>query len=126
MERIYETLRPESVANTTITVHQQLEEKVAAAEQRAIEAERRERKAKEQQQEYRTETTKTYTIISIALLSIFMFVLGRATSHWADLNAELRDVRERIAVVEALQKPSPSLPVRQGSTASPPAGPPIP
>ena len=126
MKRIYEALRPESVANTTTTAHQQLEEKVAAAEQRAIEAEHREREAKEQQQEYRAETNKAYTFIWIALLSIVMFTLGRVTSHWADLNAELRDVRERIAVMEALQKPSPSLSIRQGSTASPPAGPPIP
>ena len=108
---VYDRLRLPSVADTRTAqlLHQQLEEKVAAANQRAAEAERREREAKEQQQEYRAETNKTYMLIGIALLSIVMFALGRASSHWGDLNAELRDVRERIAVMEALRNPSPSL-----------------
>lgn len=105
-------------ADTARTL-QMLEDRAAAAEQRADEAERRERKAKDQQHEYRTDTNKTYIIIGIALLSIVMFALGRTTSQWFDLNAELRDVRERIAIVEALQGRSSSQPAQHKPTASP-------
>lgn len=98
---------------------QALGEKAEKAEQRAEKAEQRERNAKEETRKDRFETNKTFIIIAVALFSIAMFALGRVTSQWGDLNAELRDVRERIAVMEVWRNPPSTSSVQQKPTASP-------
>lgn len=98
--------RATAAEQQAVAANQRAEEdrrRAVAADHRAEEADRRAADAQDDTRKHQFETTKTFLVIIVALFSIGGFIAGRLSAHWMDLNSELRAVRERIAVVEALQ-----------------------
>ena len=54
----------------------------------------------EKGEEHRTEISRWIVGIMLALAMFVGAAAGRLTSQWLDFNAELRDIRERLVIVE--------------------------
>lgn len=87
------------------------------AERKSDEAERREKEAVEGAHIYRVDTNKWILTAFIAILmagiAIVAFTTGRMTSHWIGLNSELRDLGQRLTVIETIigqRRPSTQIP----------------
>ena len=100
-----------------------LQQKKEALQQKK-EALERAAQSESQTQKDRFESNRAYLFIGLTLFGIFMFTLGRSSSLWFNVNSELRDVQERIAVIETQQgRFPPKIEKRDSSLILPPVQP---